>query len=83
VIKKILRTKGECNMDDFAGVIIGIIVVVAIVALIVYIIALIAMAIATVAAIGGSVWGGGWAILNYCRSIKENLIDSNRTPVTV
>ena len=30
------------------------------------------------AIVGGTFWGGGWAILNYGKSIKENMIDSNR-----
>jgi len=58
------------------------IIIIAVIAVILYLLALAAMAIATVAAIGGSIWGGGWAILNYCRAIKEHLIDSNRSHVT-
>jgi len=70
-------------MDDLLGIFIGLIVVIAVVALIIYIITLIALAVAAIAAIAGSVWGGGWAVLNYGKSIKENLIDSNRVPATI
>lgn len=67
-------------MDDGLGALIGIALVIGAVIFVVYIITLIAAAVATIAAAGGSLWGGGWAILNYGKSIKENLIDSNRAP---
>lgn len=41
-------------------------------------ISLIAAILAGLAAAGGVAVGGGTAVLNYGRSVKENLIDSNR-----
>ena len=68
-------------MDDGWGSIIGMVIIIAVALFVLYIITLIAASIAMIAAAGGSLWGGGWAILNYGKSIKENLIDSNRTPM--
>ena len=68
--------------DDYSGLI-GILIVIGVIIFIVYVITLIAAAIAAVAAAGGTVWGGGWAILNYGKSMKKNLIDSNRVAATV
>jgi len=65
-------------MDDGIGTLIWIAVVIVTVIAVVYVITLIAAAIAMAAAAGGSLWGGGRAIFNYGKSIKENLIDSNR-----
>lgn len=45
----------------------------------VYVISLVAGAIAAAAGVGGLLWGGGTALVNYGRSFKENIIDSNRT----
>ncbi len=68
---------GRSDGDEFGflGVIIGVIVAVVI---IIYIMVLIAAVFATAAAAIGSVWGGGTAIWNYSKSMKENLWDSNR-----
>lgn len=60
------------------GVFIKLILFLAVIALFVYVISLIAAVIAAVVGIGGTVWGGGTAVLNYARSFKENMIDSNR-----
>jgi len=65
--------------DDAMGALIGGIIGIALLLFVLYVIILIATAIATIAATGGFLWGGGWAVLNYGRSIKQNLIDSNRT----
>lgn len=65
-------------MDDDFGGIIGLVIGLAIVAFVIYCIVLIASALAAVAGVGGTIWGGGTAIVNYCKSFKENMIDSNR-----
>lgn len=65
-------------MDDTGGLI-GLVVILAIVALVVYVAVLAASAFAMVAAIGGTAWGGGTAVLNYGKSFKKNMIDSNRS----
>lgn len=65
-------------MDDDFGGIIGIVLIIALVAFVIYCIVLIASALAAVAGVGGTIWGGGTAIVNYCKSFKENMIDSNR-----
>ncbi len=64
-------------MDDDFGGIIGIVIGLAIICFIVYVIVMIAAAIAAVAGAGGVLWGGGTAIVNYSKSFKENMIDSN------
>jgi len=63
--------------DALWGFILGI-AALALVLFILYVIVLVATAVATIAATGGFLWGGGWATLNYAKSIKQNLIDSNR-----
>lgn len=63
-------------MDDFGGII-GIVIVIAIICFVVYAIAMIAAALAAVAGAGGVLWGGGTAVVNYSKSFKENMIDSN------
>jgi len=65
-------------MDDGLGWLIGIFILIIAVVAIVYIITLIAAVLAGVAAAGGSLWGGGSALINYGKSFKENMIDSNR-----
>lgn len=65
-------------MDDDFGGIIGLVIGLAIVAFVIYCVVLIASALAAVAGVGGTIWGGGTAIVNYCKSFKENMIDSNR-----
>lgn len=65
-------------MDDGIGAIIGIVLVIAAVIFVVYIITIIATAVLGVAVAGGSIWGGSRAIMNYGKSFKENMIDSNR-----
>lgn len=39
---------------------------------------MIASVLAVIAGAGGIAWGGGTAVVNYCKSFKENMIDSNR-----
>ena len=65
-------------MDDVFGGIIAIVIGLAIIAFVIYCIVLLASAIGAVAAGGGVLWGGGTAIVNYSKSFKENMIDSNR-----
>lgn len=66
-------------MDDSGiGALIGIALAIAAVIFVIYCIVLIAGAIAAVAGTGGVLWGGGTAVLNYSKSFKENMIDSNR-----
>lgn len=66
-------------MDDSGiGTLIGIMLVIAAVLFIVYCIVLIAGVLAAVAGTGGVLWGGGTALVNYGKSFKENMIDSNR-----
>ena len=66
--------------DDFDGVV-GFIIIFVIIGLIVYAAIILASVIATVAGIGGTAWGGGTAVVNYCKSFKENMIDSNKVTV--
>ena len=63
-------------MDDWGGIIAVVFVIVLIVA-VVYCIVMIASLLAMVAGGAGILWGGGTAVLNYGRSFKENMIDSN------
>ena len=69
-------------MEDILGYVFGIglaiVAIIVIIVAIVYVISLIAAILAGLAAAGGVVVGGGTAVLNYGRSVKENLIDSNR-----
>ena len=69
--------KGAIDMDDDFGSLIGILLILGVVLFIVYCIVIIASIIASLAGIGGMIWGGGTAILNYGQSFKENMIDSN------
>ncbi len=65
-------------MDDDFGVIIGLIIGLVVIAFVIYCIVMIASVLAGIAGAGGIVWGGGTAIVNYGKSFKENMIDSNR-----
>jgi hypothetical protein len=65
-------------MSEGGGKIVAIALIIGLILFILYIITLIATTVLTIAAAGGSIWGGGRAILNYGRSFKENMIDSNR-----
>lgn len=66
-------------MDDSGiGALIGIALAIAAVIFVIYCIVLAAGAIAAVAGTGGVLWGGGTAVVNYGKSFKENMIDSNR-----
>ena len=66
-------------MDDSGiGALIGIALAIAAVLFVIYCIVLVAGAIAAVAGTGGVLWGGGTAVVNYSKSFKENMIDSNR-----
>ena len=68
------------NNSSGLGTLIGIALVVGAIILVVYIAVLLAGAIAAVAGAGGVLWGGGTALINYGKSFKENIIDSNRAP---
>ncbi len=68
------------NNSSGLGTLIGIALVVGAIILVVYIAILLAGAIAAVAGAGGVLWGGGTALINYGKSFKENIIDSNRAP---
>lgn len=70
------------NDSGCGGSLIGIIIMLAIAAVVIYVIVLLAGAIAAVAGAGGVLWGGGTAIVNYAKSFKENIIDSNRAVTT-
>lgn len=70
--------KGDGEMDDDFGGIIGLIIVLVVVAFIIYCIVIMASILVSVAGAGGLIWGGGTAIANYGKSFKENMIDSNR-----
>lgn len=65
-------------MDNDSGGIFGAVLILVIAAAIIYIGILLASVIAIVAGSGGVLWGGGTAVVNYGRSVKENMIDSNR-----
>ena len=67
---------------DGEEVLVGLLFGLVIVCLIVYVIVLLATIIASVAAVGGTFYGGGYAVKNYFSSFKENVIDSNKFPVT-
>lgn len=60
------------DTDIGFGVIVGIGIFLLVIAIIIF------SAVATIAATGGALWGGGTAIVNYGKSFKENMIDSNR-----
>ena len=63
-------------MDDWGGLI-GVLLVIAAIIFVVYVIVMIASVLAAVAGGAGVLWGGGTAIVNYGKSFKENMIDSN------
>lgn len=60
---------------------VGLLIALAIIAFIIYITVILLTVIASVAAAGGTLFGGCSAIKNYVLSFKENVIDSNKTPV--
>lgn len=64
-------------MDDWGGLI-AIVFAIAAIVFVVYVIAMIASVLAAVAGGAGILWGGGTAVVNYGKSFKENMIDSNR-----
>ena len=67
-------------MDDggcLGYIIIGVIAIV-VIGFLIYIAAILASVIAGIAGAGGLAWGGGTAVVNYAKSFKENMIDSNR-----
>ena len=64
-------------MDDEIGTIIGLGIALIAIAFVIYCIVILAGILATVAGAGGAIWGGGTAIVNYVKSFKENMIDSN------
>ena len=63
-------------MDDWGGII-ALILGIAAIIFIVYVIVMVASVLAAVAGGAGVLWGGGTAIVNYSKSFKENMIDSN------
>ncbi len=63
-------------MDDWGGLI-AVVLAIAAIIFVVYVIVLIASVLAAVAGGAGVLWGGGTAIVNYGKSFKENMIDSN------
>lgn len=63
-------------MDDWGGLIAVVLAIMAII-FVVYVIVMIASVLAVIAGGAGVLWGGGTAIVNYCESFKENMIDSN------
>lgn len=66
--------------DDFGGII-GLIIILVIITFVIYCIVIIASVLAGIAGAAGIAWGGGTAIANYCKSFKENMIDSNKAAV--
>ena len=67
-------------MDDggcLGYIIIGVIAIV-VIGFFFYFAAILASVIAGIAGAGGLAWGGGTAVVNYAKSFKENMIDSNR-----
>ncbi len=65
-------------MDDDIGFIEGILLL-AFIGFIVYVIVMIISVLVGIAGTAGLAWGGGTAVVNYYKSFKENIIDSNRT----
>lgn len=63
-------------MDDWGEIIAFVFAVMAII-FVVYVIVMIASVLAAIAGGAGVLWGGGTAIVNYGKSFKENMIDSN------
>lgn len=63
-------------MDDWGGLI-AVVLAIAAIIFVVYVIVIIASVLAAVAGGAGVLWGGGTAIVNYGKSFKENMIDSN------
>ena len=66
--------------DDFSGII-GLVIILAIIAFVIYCIVMIVSVLVGIAGVGGIAWGGGTAVVNYCKSFKENMIDSNKVAV--
>ena len=60
-------------MDDWGGLIAVVLAII----FVVYVIVMIASVLVAVAGGAGVLWGGGTAIVNYGKSFKENMIDSN------
>lgn len=65
-------------MEDEIGTLIGLIIGLVAIVFVIYCIVILAGIIASVAGAGGLIWGGGTAVVNYGKSFKENMIDSNR-----
>lgn len=64
-------------MDDNRNGLVFTLVMLAIIA-VVCVTVLVAGVITSVAGASGVLWGGGTALINYGKSFKENMIDSNR-----
>ena len=64
-------------MGDWEDGLIAVVLAIAAIIFVVYVIVLIASVLAAVAGGAGVLWGGGTAIVNYGKSFKENMIDSN------
>ncbi len=57
--------------------IVGLILGLGIIIIIVYFAVMLLSALVMVGGAGGVLWGGGTAIVNYFKSFKENMVDSN------
>ncbi len=62
--------------EDVAGII-GMLIALAIIAFVIYCIVIMIGILISIAGIGGTIWGGGTAIVNYVKSFKDNMLDSN------
>lgn len=66
------------NDRSGGGFLVLFLIIVGVFILALYLVIMAASLIALAAGAAGSVWGGGTAVLNYGKSFKENMIDSNR-----
>lgn len=66
------------NDRSGGGFLVLFLIIVGVFILVLYLVIMAASLIALAAGAAGSVWGGGTAVLNYGKSFKENMIDSNR-----
>jgi len=64
-------------MGDWEDGLIAVVLAIAAIIFVVYVIVMIASVLVAVAGGAGVLWGGGTAIVNYGKSFKENMIDSN------
>lgn len=66
------------NDDGCLGYIIVGVIAIAVIGFIIYIAVMLASVLAGIAGVSGLAWGGGTAVVNYFKSFKENMIDSNK-----